>query len=170
MPGLKSESKSELEPKTTGASRRGRRRAQNIRDRGSMRAIFDQRNRLYKEARLNPDSEAGEMVQMYLLTGMMAEASGASRARPAGQRPKAELERVVREQANRLDEVAQAAEQAKAEQWDEMAIYNRIAEIVGLRARAPLQVSQAPQEQDQQVSNEQSEDICQTQPSQNPKS
>lgn len=133
-----------------------------------MRAVLRQRNRLFAEARRNPDSEAAEMVQMFTLSGMLAGQAGAAAAIPADPACM-ELEQMVLAQGRRLDEVAEAAEQAKEEKWDETAIYNRIADIVGLRA--PLQMRHESQEQDQKESHPQGvEDICQTQPLQNPKS
>lgn len=160
---------SKVHAKSKTARRRGPRPGQpQIPGTGDLRAVLRQRNRLFAEARRNPDSEAAQMVQMFTLSGMLAGQAGAAAAIPADPTRTA-LERMVLEQGGRLDAVAEAAEQAKAEQWDETAIYNRIVDIVGLRA--PLQMRHESEEQDRRESQPQGvEDICRTQPLQDPKS
>jgi hypothetical protein len=155
------------DPKSRATRRRGRRsRLRKPVGSAELRGLIDRRNRLFKEAQKNPDSEAGDMVQMFLLSGMLADAAGESCARLADRRRRAQLEFIVREQRARLDRIARAAQEAKAQQWDETAIYNKIASIVGLGR--PLKMYHASEQDQQQVAGAQREDTCQTQPSQTP--
>ena len=130
-------------------------------------ALIEQRDRLYDEARENPASEANEMVRSFLLSGMLSirseaseeaeldevEAEPGSPSVPAGvrgERRRRELETRIREQEFKLEEVAKAAQEAAAaaaagQPFDAMAVYDRIAEIVGLRPSADeLQNPYAP--------------------------
>jgi len=154
-------------PKSTATRRRpGRNPLQNPAGSPDLRALMDRRNRLYQEARKNPDSEADDMVQMFLLSGMLADAAAERRTPPPDERRTAQLESTVREQRRQLDAIARITEEAKTKPWDEMAVYNRIAEIVGLRA--PLKMYHATEEDQRQTAGEQKEDPCQTQPLQTP--
>jgi len=115
---------------------RPRRQGQLRRSEPGLRDLMEQRDRLYDEARENPDSESGEMLRAFLLSGILVAQSQHPAAEPRG----AELK--IRELDSRLEEVARAAELAKesaaaGKPMDAMAVYNRIAEIVGLRS--PLQ-------------------------------
>jgi len=158
MPTLKSESKSEV--KSESARRPGSRKASQISGNADLRAVIDQRDRLYNEARQNPDSEAGEMVQTYLLSGMLAGKTGASRAPSANERRTEELEHRVREQGRRLDEIAQAAQKAMAERWDRRTLCNRIAEMVGLAPPSGIPVGS--EEYNEVLQHPQrAEEICQ---------
>lgn len=171
MPATRSESKSEAkrDSKARTARRAVSRKPRAIPGSAELRAAMAQRDGLFKEARKDPDSEAGQMVHMFLLSGILAGKAAASRTNPADDPRTAILDGLVLEQRRQLDEIARTAEKAKEEKWDEAAIYNRIATIVGLNR--PLQMYQAPEQSSQQPAQPQKpEDTCQMQSSQTPKS
>jgi hypothetical protein len=123
------------------------------------------RDQLYREATENPDSEATEIVKTLLFEGIVRSgadpyeeehwnAFSAERVRLDAARQSAKPAAVSRQgepeqltqSPNReiarlrghLDEIAQAAEDARAAMeagtpMDHMAVYNRIAEVIGLR-------------------------------------
>lgn len=129
---------------------------------GEFRALLDQRDRLYDEARKHPESEAADLARTFLLSGMLASQRGATGGPGPGSGQIAELNEMVRDQQGRLEAIAQAAEEAKTGKWDQMAIYNKIADIVGLHA--PLKpIGPAYESGPQHATQEdEREDICQT--------
>lgn len=157
-------SRTDNDPKSRTARRRGgRSRLRNPAGGPGLRTLIDRRNRLYKEAQKDPDSEAGVLVRTFLLSGMLAEAAGERGARPVDRRRTARLELLVAEQGERLDDIARIAQEGEEQQLDEMTIYNRIAEVVGLRVPSP---QPAPPADRQPSSGDPREDTCQTQASQ----
>lgn len=129
-----------------------------------MEALKRQRDQLYEEARTNPASDADDMVRAFVLSGMATArparsnatliAIGQERRRGRLAREQVpgelkaefstekvaerELDEKLRDQADKLEQVAQAARDAEAaakagKPMDAKAIYDRIAEIVGLR-------------------------------------
>lgn len=120
-------------------AKRGRRHSEEELGRiDHMQAVMRERDKLCVEAREHPESDAFEIMRVYLLTGMLAsrQTHGAPAAdtEPAA----AERDRDLKEKISRLAQVAEAAEEAK---WaiDEkkyahaQAMVGRIAEMVGLK-------------------------------------
>jgi hypothetical protein len=121
----------------------------------TLQALRQKRDELYRDARANPDSEAGEMVQMLLLAGL-------SNMRPELSDEEAPLtleeERRRYQLARHAQEAAAGAARLKAQDdalsrelgegqkkleratavpgLTELQVYNRIAEIIGLRSPA----------------------------------
>jgi hypothetical protein len=155
-----------LEPDSSPVSEN---RAAPARKPANFQKLRQQRDRLYEEARDNPDSDASEMVRALLLSGILsAEAEARDlgkedealrrslseerrQQRLAGGRAAEEAgaeflsgragasraERRLREVETMLEEVAEVAAKAAAQPaMDPMAVYRRIAEIVGLQSPA----------------------------------
>lgn len=97
------------------------------------RALLDQRDRLYDEARKHPESEAADLARTFLLSGMLAGQRGAGGDPGGAWEQNARLERTVLDQQVRLDAIAQAIEQGQAKVWDAKAICAYVADVVGLR-------------------------------------
>jgi len=124
------------------------------------KTLRQKRDELLRDARDNPGSEAGEILQALVLAGIsrLESDSGAAEAeldledareryqgfRQQNPKPGAEGggQRVVEqlwERTHKLNQVEETAAEAQAalaagHPMDALAVYNRIAEIVGLRA------------------------------------
>jgi hypothetical protein len=162
-PGREAGSEPEKAPKARAARRRPGRKGPGFAAGPGMRDLVQQRDCLYEEARRNPDSEAGDLARTFLLSGMLAgrRADGGAASASSPERT-AELERTVREQSAALEEVAQAAEQAKAMNWDAKTICGRIADLVGLRPPpSQMYLENPPYRGPEGEQLEQKEDTCQ---------
>ena len=124
--------KSENNQVPNQSRRQARRRRRGSQDPGGetppeMRRFLEQRDRLYEEARRDPESDAADLARTFIITGMLAGQRGAGESSQV-----ARLERIVRDQRTQLDDFAQAARQAQEQKLDAREVCRRIAAAVGL--------------------------------------